>query len=146
MFCSAPVRLLCALFGAFSDAYLVLHPAIRLVHFQGSQWDSVIAVRTRKLLLNMVKMYADAEQTQAPQAADSANTAVKAAQGPSLFAMAVAFKSQDSSAVKPTTAQGKGEVELHFGNISPSSQTSMIRLAGGKCVMIILLNQDANFK
>ena len=77
--------------------------------FQGSQWDSVIAVRVRKLLLNIVKKYADAEQTQAP--VDSANTAVKAAQGPSLFAMAVAL--QDSPTVKPTTAQGKGEVKLY---------------------------------
>ncbi|KAJ7215555.1 hypothetical protein GGX14DRAFT_608555 [Mycena pura] len=62
----------------------------------------------------MVKKYSNAEQTQAP--ADSANTAVKAAQMPSLFAIAAVL--QDSPAVKPTAAQGKGEVELYFG-ISP---------------------------
>ncbi|KAJ7197022.1 hypothetical protein GGX14DRAFT_402928 [Mycena pura] len=38
----------------------------------------------------LVKKYADTEQTQAP--ADSANTAVKAAQGLSLFAMVVALQ------------------------------------------------------
>ncbi|KAJ7218556.1 hypothetical protein GGX14DRAFT_595261 [Mycena pura] len=54
----------------------------------------------------MVKKYADAERTQAP--ADSANTAVKAAQGPSLFAMVVAL--QDSPAdlqVTKEMAQGR---------------------------------------
>ncbi|KAJ7200815.1 hypothetical protein GGX14DRAFT_571823 [Mycena pura] len=50
-------------------------------------------IRAHKLLLNMVKKYANAEQTQAP--ANSAITAVKA------VAMAVAL--QDSPAVKPSS-------------------------------------------
>ncbi|KAJ7215396.1 hypothetical protein GGX14DRAFT_608249 [Mycena pura] len=55
----------------------------------------------------MVKKYADAEQTQAP--ADSANTAVKAAQGPSLFAMVVAL--QDSPAgLQVTKEMAEGRV------------------------------------
>ncbi|KAJ7199871.1 hypothetical protein GGX14DRAFT_401153 [Mycena pura] len=107
--------------------HFFLHTAIRLVYFRGSQWDPVIAVRARKLLLNMVKKYADTEQTQAP--ADSVNTAVKAAQGPSLFAMAVVL--QDS----PTDLQVTKEW-LKAGLAEGVNYTDFIKIKGAQNIFV----------
>ncbi|KAJ7195900.1 hypothetical protein GGX14DRAFT_403636 [Mycena pura] len=74
----------------------------------------------------MVKEYADAEQTQAP--ADSANTAVKAAQGPSLFAMVVAL--QDSPADLQVTKE-MAEGRVGGGHKLGINYTDFIKIKGG---------------
>ncbi|KAJ7449761.1 hypothetical protein B0H11DRAFT_2332104, partial [Mycena galericulata] len=48
-----------ALFGDYVLLGAVLHPAVRIAFFQGQQWDPSVAIRARKLLLDIVKKYAE---------------------------------------------------------------------------------------
>ncbi|KAF8215023.1 hypothetical protein K438DRAFT_768835 [Mycena galopus ATCC 62051] len=50
-----------ALFGDYPLLGAVLHPAIRLAFFQSKQWDASVAIRARKLLVDIVKQYAKAD-------------------------------------------------------------------------------------
>ncbi|KAJ7924535.1 hypothetical protein B0H13DRAFT_1601577 [Mycena leptocephala] len=97
-------------------SYSILHPAVRLAFFQGRQWDPSIAIRARKLLLNMVKKYAQADQRTSPTA--PAAGSIQSTSTTTVFAMAMALHTVPTSTAT-ATGDGRDEVELYFGNISP---------------------------
>ncbi|KAF7346736.1 Reverse transcriptase-RNase H-integrase [Mycena sanguinolenta] len=99
-----------ALVGDYVLLGAVLHPAVRVAYFQSDQWDPSVAIRARRLLLNIA------------HAGTKSNSATPQN---SVFAMAMALKAAPilSTATGSTTAtvasDGKDEVELYCGNISP---------------------------
>ncbi|KAJ7831822.1 hypothetical protein B0H14DRAFT_3463771 [Mycena olivaceomarginata] len=113
-----------ALIGDYILLGAVLHPAARITFFKGNQWDPSIAVRARRLLLDIVKRCAKADRDTSPSSvaavsgSDSSNTTKS-----SVFAMAMALKAAPAVKTVSTTIDGKDEVELYCGNISPVSET-----------------------
>jgi hypothetical protein len=95
----------------------VLHPAVRLSFFKSSQWDPSVAVRAKMLLVTIVKKYAKADRHPAPSNVASAGSDQNT---PATLVFAMAMALQDQAATTKTTAgDGKDEVDLYFGNISP---------------------------
>ncbi|KAJ7117991.1 hypothetical protein C8R43DRAFT_901672 [Mycena crocata] len=106
-----------ALVGDYVLLGAVLHPAIRLSFFQSDQWDSSVAIRGRRLLLQIVKKYAAQDKSRTVDT-ESTNPDRTTAPGPtSVFAMAMALQGAGAS-TKPVS-DGKDEVDLYLGNISP---------------------------
>jgi hypothetical protein len=87
---------------------LVLHPAVRLSFFQSPQWNEAIDVRTKSLLLKMVKKYAQAGN-------DAVGLPVDIEAVTSVFGMAMELQGKASS----TSAIPDGRIYLYIGNISP---------------------------
>ncbi|KAF7296753.1 Reverse transcriptase-RNase H-integrase [Mycena indigotica] len=114
-----------ALIGDYALLGAVLHPAIRLAHFQSNVWDATIAVRAKQLLVNIAKEYATSSSSGQPDAAtsDSTSTTTSSASKPvGVFAMAMALNrgSTNSSSTSSTKrVDGTYEIDLYLGNISP---------------------------
>ncbi|KAJ6532386.1 hypothetical protein B0H19DRAFT_1081453 [Mycena capillaripes] len=99
----------------------VLHPAVRIAFFKGEQWDPSVAVRVRQLLLEIVKRYAQADRDISPTKVDagaSPKPSTITARN-SIFAMAMALKATPALPKVTAAVDGKDEVELYCGNISP---------------------------
>ncbi|KAF7348260.1 Reverse transcriptase-RNase H-integrase [Mycena sanguinolenta] len=107
-----------ALFGDFPLLGAVLHPAVRLSFFESKQWDAEIPVRAKRTLIAIVKKYAKASHRPVARTITAATTLDKCTPTTSVFAMAMALqdKSEVSTAV---SGDGRDEVDLYFGNISP---------------------------
>ncbi|KAJ7708447.1 hypothetical protein B0H16DRAFT_1345051 [Mycena metata] len=112
-----------ALFGDYVLLGAVLHPAMRVAFFANDQWDPSVAIRARQLLLNIVKKYAQARQDNSPGRVGTDFAPKSSGETPqlSIFAMATALKTNPAPAA-PRAVNGKDEVELYCGNISPVAQ------------------------
>jgi hypothetical protein len=97
---------------------------VHIAFFQSEQWDSIIAVCARQLLLDIVKKYARADDSKSPSdvSATSSRSSSSIPQTMTVFGMAMALKA--APAVQPvvTAADGKDKVDLYCGNISPVTQ------------------------
>ncbi|KAK7045126.1 reverse transcriptase-RNase H-integrase [Favolaschia claudopus] len=109
-----------ALYGDYPLLAAVLHPAMRLAYFQGSQWDKAVAIRAKKLVLDTVEKYVKADSAGAAAAAATSSAAQVSAPPLTVFAMAMALDSTPSTESSEATplSSAKDEVELYFGNIS----------------------------
>jgi hypothetical protein len=103
--------------SSFPHCSIALHPAIRVDYFKSDQWDTIVAVRAKSLLTDIVKKYAQEHariiSAPAPKpAASSSSTSVLAR------AMALGGTSRTKTAV----ADGKAELNLYLGDISPVAE------------------------
>jgi hypothetical protein len=98
---------------------------VRIVFFKGEQWDPSVAVRSRQLLLDIVKKYAQADQDSSPTNVESdfdtgagPKSSNVAAQN-TIFAMVMALKATPALPTVTAAVDGRDEVDLYCGNISP---------------------------
>jgi hypothetical protein len=94
---------------------------VRIAFFKDEQWDPSVAIRARQLLLDIVKRYARADQDISPTNVDvgaGSNSSTITTQN-TIFAIAMALKAPSTLPKVTTAIDGKGEVDLYCGNISP---------------------------
>jgi hypothetical protein len=125
------------------DIKSVLHPAARITFFQTSQWDPSVAPRARQLLLDIVNRYARADRATSPTQVET-ESAHNSTSSTSIFAMAMALEATPASKTVAPAVDGKDEVDLYCGNISPVAASFDDPLAWWKVSFSSLQDESLN--